>query len=84
MNLQVMQLRRHLQFIKKGAPDEAHQKHQRHQEEEALEKTPPSHHEDKQEEAILVIRDGLVKHTTCADPEINLSATMINLQLLAK
>ena len=40
--------------------------------------------EDKQEEAILVIRDGLVKHTTCADPEINLSATMINLQQLAK
>jgi len=32
----------------------------------------------------LVIRDGLVKHTTCADPEINLSATMINLQLLSK
>ena len=43
-----------------------------------------SDNEDKQEEAILVIRDGLVKHTTCADPEINLSATMINLQLLSK
>ena len=43
-----------------------------------------SDNEDKQEEAILVIRDGLVKHTTCADPEINLSATMINLQMLTK
>ena len=38
--------------------------------------------ENKQDEAVLVIRDGLVKHTTCADPEINLAATLINLQLI--
>jgi len=33
----------------------------------------------KQDEAILVIRDGLYKHSLIADPEINLSATMIQL-----
>lgn len=33
----------------------------------------------KQDEAILIIRKGLVNHPMCADPEINLSATLIEL-----
>ena len=32
-----------------------------------------------QDEAILVIRKGLVNHVTCADAEINLSATLVEL-----
>ena len=32
-----------------------------------------------QDEAILAIRKGLVNHTMCADAEINLSATLIEL-----
>ncbi len=40
--------------------------------------------EDKQNKSILVIRDGLVKHTMCADVEINLSATLVELELIAK
>lgn len=32
-----------------------------------------------QDQAIVVIRDGLVSHASCADPEINLSATLIEL-----
>jgi hypothetical protein len=38
--------------------------------------------EDKQDEAIVVIRNGMVKHTQVADPEINLSATLIELNTL--
>lgn len=38
---------------------------------------------DKEVEAIIIIRNGLVKHTSCADPEINLSATLCELELLA-
>jgi len=38
--------------------------------------------EDKQDEAILIIRNGLVKHGMIADPEINLSATLIELEKL--
>jgi DNA polymerase III delta prime subunit len=34
---------------------------------------------EQQDAAILVIRKGLVQHTMCADPEINLSATLIEL-----
>lgn len=34
---------------------------------------------EQQDEAIKVIRTGLVNHTVCADPEINLSATLIEL-----
>jgi len=40
--------------------------------------------EEQQEQAILTIREGLVKHTSCADPEINLSATLIQLAKIAK
>lgn len=36
--------------------------------------------EDQQDEAVIVIRNGMVKHTQVADPEINLSATLIELQ----
>jgi len=32
-----------------------------------------------QDEAILIIRQGLVNHSSCADPEINLSATLTEL-----
>lgn len=35
--------------------------------------------EDLKDEAILIIRNGLVKHSQIADPEINLSATLIEL-----
>lgn len=38
----------------------------------------------KQNKAIIVIRDGLVKHTMCADLEINLSATLVELEEIAK
>jgi len=38
---------------------------------------------DKENECILAIRNGLVKHVSCADPEINLSATLIELELIA-
>jgi replication factor C small subunit len=38
----------------------------------------------QQNKSIIAIRDGLVKHTSCADPEINLSATLIELELIAK
>lgn len=37
---------------------------------------------EQQDAAILVIRKGLVNHPVCADPEINLSATLIELTQL--
>ena len=37
---------------------------------------------DKQDEAVIIIRNGLVKHVSVADVEINLSATLIELQML--
>jgi len=40
--------------------------------------------EDQQDEAVLIIRNGLVKHGQVADPEINLSATLIELAQLGK
>lgn len=40
--------------------------------------------EESQDEALLIIREGLVKHTSCADPEINLSATLIQLSRIGK
>jgi replication factor C small subunit len=36
----------------------------------------------KQDQAILAIRKGMVNHPLCADPEINLSATLIELTTL--
>ncbi len=40
--------------------------------------------EGKQEEAILIIRDGVYKHAICADSEINLAATLVQLAKLTK
>lgn len=38
--------------------------------------------EDKQMEAILIIREGLINHTLCGDAEINLSATLVKLSMI--
>lgn len=38
--------------------------------------------EDKKDSAILIIKDGLVDHTICADAELNLAATLIKLSRL--
>jgi replication factor C small subunit len=40
--------------------------------------------EEQQNKSILVIRDGLVKNTMCADLELNLSATLVELEMIAK
>ena len=40
--------------------------------------------EDIQDQAVVIIRDGLVRHSMIADPEINLSATIIELEQLQK
>jgi replication factor C small subunit len=40
--------------------------------------------EDVQDAAIIIIRDGMVNHTMCADPEINLSATIVKLDRLRR
>lgn len=40
--------------------------------------------DDKQNKAILAIRDGLVKNLSCADVEINLSATLVELEMIAQ
>ena len=37
--------------------------------------------EMQQDQAIVIIRNGMAKSSLCADPEINLSATLIELQL---
>ena len=38
--------------------------------------------EEKQNKAILIIKQGLVDHTLVIDPEINLAATLIRLAML--
>lgn len=40
--------------------------------------------EEGQDEAILIIRRGMVNHMSCADPEINLSATLTELISIGK
>jgi replication factor C small subunit len=40
--------------------------------------------DEQQDEAILIIRDGMVKHTVSADPEINLSAMLVQLARIGK
>lgn len=40
--------------------------------------------DEKQSKCVLVIRDGLVKDMSCGDREINLSATLIELEMVAK
>lgn len=37
----------------------------------------------KENKCIVIIRDGLVKHAMCADPELNLSATFVELEMVA-
>ena len=37
--------------------------------------------EQTQDQAIVIIRNGLVKSVSCADPEINLAATLIELEM---
>ena len=37
--------------------------------------------DQQQDQAIVIIRNGMAKSSLCADPEINLSATMVELQL---
>ena len=39
---------------------------------------------EQQDEAILIIRKGLVNHVSCADAEINLSATLVELSQIAQ
>lgn len=41
-----------------------------------------SEDQEKQDEAVVIIKNGLVNHSFVADPEINLSATMIELSHL--
>jgi DNA polymerase III delta prime subunit len=40
--------------------------------------------DEGQDEAILIIRKGIVNHNSCADPEINLSATLTELISIGK
>lgn len=40
--------------------------------------------EEHQDEAVLIIRNGMVKHLSSADPEINLSAMLIELARIGK
>jgi len=40
--------------------------------------------ETKEMSAILAIRNGLVKHVSCADSELNLSATLVELEIIAR
>ncbi len=40
--------------------------------------------DDGQDEAILAIRKGLVSHSQVADPEINLSATLVELTQIGR
>ena len=39
---------------------------------------------NKEDRCILMIRDGLVKHAMCQDSEINLSATLVELEIIAR
>jgi len=40
--------------------------------------------EDTQDLAIVIIKEGIVNHSLCSDPEINLSATMVKLDRLRR
>lgn len=40
--------------------------------------------DEGQDEAIMIIRKGLVNHSSCSDPEINLSATLVELTQIGK
>lgn len=43
-----------------------------------------SNNDEGQDEAIMIIRKGMVNHNSCADPEINLSATLVELTQIGK
>ena len=38
--------------------------------------------QEKQNRALLAIREGLVNHAVVVDPEINLAATMVELEVI--
>ena len=40
--------------------------------------------EDTQDAAIIIIKEGMVNHSWCADPEINLSATIVKLDRMRR
>jgi DNA polymerase III delta prime subunit len=40
--------------------------------------------EDAQDAAIIIIKEGMVNHSLCADPEINLSATIVKLDRMRR
>lgn len=40
--------------------------------------------QDQQDDALVIIRDGLYKHSLVADPEINLAATIVQCARLAR
>jgi DNA polymerase III delta prime subunit len=40
--------------------------------------------EDTQDMALVIIRDGMIGHSLCGDPEINLSATLVKLDRLRR
>ena len=40
--------------------------------------------EEKQNKALLTLREGLVNHSVVVDPEINLAATMVELEYIRK
>ena len=40
--------------------------------------------EEKQDQAVVIIKQGMVDHTLIADPEINMSATLVKLAKLSK
>ena len=40
--------------------------------------------EDTQDAAIIIIKEGMVNHSLCADPEINLSATIVKLDRMRR
>jgi len=40
--------------------------------------------EDAQDAAVIIIKEGMVNHSLCADPEINLSATIVKLDRMRR
>ena len=40
--------------------------------------------DSKEDRCIITIRDGLVKHTMCSDVELNLAATLVELEMISK
>jgi len=40
--------------------------------------------DDSQDKALITIKQGLIDHTICADPEINLAATLAKLGRLSQ